>query len=209
MPPRKGTPKDLSAHQALVDDVWTSTVHAFGTGYIFEQRANRLRLRLQILNFVSFVVPVMVGGLVLTYGTKLAQLPAVVSVMGAVGLVQVVVSLWALVAGWVETYGYALRSMEANNALAREYEILVNSAFGASEMSSRFVVLRGQDKVRQAEDGNQGVTEREKRLGMRAALRRYQKPCAGCHKVPVDMKSTACGVCGDFSVWTTQRWGRS
>ena len=59
-------------------------------------------------------------------------------------------------------------------------------------------VLKTENNLRRHIDNQQNVTEKEKRFGMRAALRQYQKQCSACKKVPTTMKPTSCGVCGNF-----------
>jgi mobilome CxxCx(11)CxxC protein len=188
----------------LTNEMWKAAVHAYGTAYIFERRANSLRRLLRVLSFVSFGVPIVIGALVLSYGTNLDTLPVLVGIAGAVGLLQTTVSLWALVAGWVDAYGYAIRSVAANANFAQRYEALTKQSSSAGE-TTRLALLHVEDLARQEEDWKQGITDREKRMGMRAALRKYQMKCAGCHQVPVDMRPTTCGVCGDYGLWPTRR----
>jgi mobilome CxxCx(11)CxxC protein len=59
------------------------------------------------------------------------------------------------------------------------------------------VVVAGDDMQRQ-QDHALGMSDKQLRMGMHAALLRYQRSCASCKIVPSNMKPTRCGVCGDF-----------
>jgi mobilome CxxCx(11)CxxC protein len=140
----------------------------------------------------------LVGLLVLSYG-HFKSLPTVIAVVSAFAIVQTVISLWSIIGGWVAGYSYATASAADNSRLAARYEDL---ASGPPDDPLAFrhdyekLVIR--DEGRQEQDYQQGVKESEKRMGLRAALRKYGRKCAGCEQVPTSMKSTDCGVCGNF-----------
>lgn len=189
---------------------WKPRIDTTGTAYIFEQRAQALRRRLQLLSFIGLVVPLVVGGLALAYGAGFWALPVFIGVGSGIGVAQSVFALWAIQAGWVDAHSYAIRSIAANTELARAYdELAKNPPVDAKERRYRLDVLRTKETAREEEDYKQGITDAEKRMGMRAALRKYQKACDSCHEVPTDMNPTECGVCGGFKlrpVW--QQWFR-
>ncbi len=177
---------------------WDNAVHATGTAHIFERRAKRLRTRLQLISFLGLVGPVLVGALALAYGAGLNALSLIIAMVAGVGIIQIVVSLWSIVAGWVDAYGYATRAISANHNLAGEYEELAKNPGGdIVQLRNLFNVIQAEDKVREEEDYKQAISDKEKRFGMRASLRKYQRVCTGCNKVPKDMTPTECGVCGD------------
>src|SRR6185436_13026554 len=86
---------------ALRSDAWEKAQEAYGTAYIFERRARRLRNQLNILNFVGLAVPVLVGSIVLGYGLGFKPLGWLVPIAIAIAIAQAVVFSWSLVAGWV------------------------------------------------------------------------------------------------------------
>jgi mobilome CxxCx(11)CxxC protein len=179
--------------------------HATATAYIFEVRANRLRRNLNRLTFVGVGVPVAVGAIVLAYGTKLGALDWLVPIALGVGCVQLVVFVWSVVAKWVDCYDNALRAVVTNRSLAHRYESLgKRESLDLSEFESQLELLRVTDAVQEESDYRQGVTDAEKRMGMHALLRHYQRECVGCKKIPTDMKPMECGVCGDYP----KRWVR-
>ena len=48
-------------------EAWDNAIHAFGTSYIFERRLKAARKKLRWLTFLGIAVPVMVGGVVVTF----------------------------------------------------------------------------------------------------------------------------------------------
>ncbi|MFY1658342.1 mobilome CxxCx(11)CxxC protein [Micromonospora sp. WMMD1274] len=197
-PSSEGT---ASEWDALAKEAWNRALHTFGTAYIFEVRARLLRRRLKWLNFVALVVPVIVGGLALGYGAGFPLLGLAVAIGGTVGLVQLTFSTWAIVSGWVESYGYAITSVVDNQRLTQEFKELASNRSISIELARhRYEVLVALDSSRQAQDYSQDIKEQEKRMGMRAALRDRQLACSSCRIVPTSMEPTECAVCGNFKL---------
>lgn len=177
---------------------WDGALHAYATSYIFQRRARTLGTKLNWITYVGFVVPMIVGLLVLSYG-HFKSLPTIIAVAAALVSAQVVVSLWSVIGGWVAGYSYAAASAAANSGLARRYEELAsNPPETLSGLRQEYEKLAIRDEDRQEQDYQQAVKESEKRMGMRAALRKYQRACVVCGEVPTTMRATDCGVCGKF-----------
>ena len=173
-------------------------VHAYATSYIFQRRARTLKKRVQWITYIGFAVPMIVGLIVSAYG-HFKSLPIIIAVAAAIGIGQATISLWAIVGGWVDGATYAATSAAANDLFAARYaELASNPPADIRSFWEQYQVLKTEYRARTDQDFQQGVREAEKHMGMRAALRKYQKACAGCGQVPVDMKATKCGVCGDF-----------
>ncbi|WP_373696240.1 mobilome CxxCx(11)CxxC protein [Actinomycetospora flava] len=185
------------------DDARDRAFHAWATGYIFEKRAQALRKKLQLVSFLGLVVPLVVGGLALSYGVGFSALPVIIIVGSAIGIAQAVVALWSLVATWVEAYDHAVRSAVNNKALTREFEGVARALTihdsAAAEIELR--TLEARDDAQRDLDTRAGVTEPQKREGMRSALLRTQRKCVRCEKIPESMQPTECGVCGDYNNW--------
>jgi mobilome CxxCx(11)CxxC protein len=172
---------------------------AFGTASIFERRTLELRRRLRVLSFMGIVVPVVVGSAALAWGAGFRGLAVLVAIGGGVGLVQVVLSVWSLTAGWVDAHEYANSSVTANQRLYRDYRSLAdNSPSDPREFRLPLGFLIAADDAREEQDNRQGITPAEKRFGMRSALRMFQRACSSCRQVPTSMDATECGVCGNF-----------
>jgi mobilome CxxCx(11)CxxC protein len=147
---------------------------------------------------MGFLVPILIGGLVLSYG-HFKSLPTVIAVASAFAIFQTIVSLWSVIGGWVTGYAYATASAADNAVLAKRYiDLATRRVEDLLVLRHEYEKLAIRDEARQDQDYQQGVSETEKRRGLRAALRQYQRECVGCSKVPLSMESTDCDVCGKF-----------
>lgn len=171
-------------------------IETFGTGYIFRRRADAARRKLRWLAFMGIAVPLSVGGVVTSFGANSPALPYVLALAGVLGIAQLVMSAWALSAKWDDTLAYSLESTTDNNRLATAYDKLAKSP--PPDAATRFEVLEAENAARDASDLKQGVSEREHRMGMRAALRQFKQACDTCKKVPTSMEPTNCDTCGNF-----------
>ena len=187
-----------SVVERIRKDCWDKALFAFGTAWIFEQRASKLKRRLSVLTFLGIVVPAAIGLLYMSsVGVLLKQSFTMILWFALlVGLFQLIGTLWGLVAGWGESYSYAVKSIDSNTRFRFKYEALARHA--PPELEPRFWALLDQDTDRTISDELAGITDQEKRAGMRIALFHYQRKCAGCHRVPKSTEPTRCGVCGDF-----------
>lgn len=189
---------NTNTKEQIRTNCWDRSLEAFGTGYIFETRANRLRYQLRILTFLGIVVPLIAGAIVLTFG-KVALSPFLLIPAGILGITQVVGSLWSLVARWDDAYGYAIESLNSNYRLSNNYQRLAeNPPEKLSELQIQYALIDREDEFRAAEDYKQAISEKEKRKGMRAALRKFRRQCSSCGQVPTSLTPTDCPVCGQF-----------
>jgi mobilome CxxCx(11)CxxC protein len=178
-----------------IQECWDKALHDYGTGYIFEQRANRYRRRLKILNFLGIAVPASAGALFLSFETSLYSIVAPIA--GVLGLAELIGSIWSLTNKWSDIYAYALESMTSNYNLAEDYKRLAKN-HDLSNFSFQFEIIQVRDQIRRDSDYKQGITEDEKRMGMRAALRERQLKCATCDEMPKSMEPSDCDTCGNF-----------
>jgi len=173
-------------------------LECFGTGYIFEQRANKLRGQIRFLTFLGIVIPILIGAIVLNLGKTAVSQP-ILYIAGIFGIIQIIGSTWSLTSGWDDAYSYSIESMNSNHRLSRNYLRLADSPPSEqSELQMQFDLLNQEDQFRSAEDYKQGVSEKEKRMGMCAGLRIFKRSCAGCGMTPTSMKASSCSVCGQF-----------
>jgi mobilome CxxCx(11)CxxC protein len=182
----------------LKHDSRTNRLFAFGTSYVFQHRVVRLGKCLRLLTYAGLLFPLMVGAVALSFGAKFKLLPIAIVIASTILVVQLAVSLWAIIARWVENHAYATESVTANDELARRYDDIMKSSAPYDQLKAQFDVIRADDQNRRTLDGRQNITEKEKNRGMRAALRNYQQPCATCNIVPISMMPTSCPTCGSF-----------
>jgi mobilome CxxCx(11)CxxC protein len=193
-----GDSTDGAAVNSYRSQSWDYAVHTFGTAYVFGHRARQLKRKLHWVNYVGIAVPLLVGSLVLALG-PFQLLPFIIAVAGLVGGAQVAFNLWSIIGRWVEEYAYALTSVAENDRLCRRFcELGAHPPETLRELKQQYSELQLEDSKRREQDHQHGITDAERRMGMRAALRQFQRPCAGCRAVPTSMEPGDCGVCGNF-----------
>jgi mobilome CxxCx(11)CxxC protein len=176
-----------------------SALRCFGTAYIFERRAIPIRKRLRWLTFLGIAGPAALGAVVATFSLGKAALAISVGLVGIIGIGQLILSIWALVAKWDDGLAYYTESKSANYRLADEYAKLMKAqCLAPQEFDMQFKQLETEGRLRTELDQRQDITDQEKRMGMRAGLRQYQRACAGCKTVPVSLRATECEICGKF-----------
>jgi mobilome CxxCx(11)CxxC protein len=180
-------------------DCWDKAIHAFGTAYIFEQRFSESKKKQRWLVFLGIAVPVLVGGVVIAF-FGIDQLKPFVGgliILAALAsTAQLIVTIWSLVAKWEDQAIYGSESSVENYEISRLYADLAKN--NPADFASKYELLNLRNNIRSAEDGKKEITERYKRMGMRAALRKYQRACVKCTQVPVDMNATECPICGNY-----------
>ncbi|QIX48228.1 mobilome CxxCx(11)CxxC protein [Rhodococcus sp. DMU1] len=189
---------------ALRIQTWNRALEADGTAALFEARSRRLNRRLNALSFAGFGIPIIVG-IVAAIGVSASALELVVIVAAMLGGIQLVWSLWSLIAHWSDKNSHAVQSMMTNRQLAESYtRLATHPPSDVTELQNAFDLIEARDSSQRDSDLAQEITRKERRYGMRSALFTRQKACAGCNVVPTSMKPTKCGVCGDFP----KRWAK-
>ncbi len=170
-----------------------------GTAYILEKRASTIRRKITVLSFLGIAGPASVGAIIGKYSLSAENLRLVLGIAGTIAIIQLLLSIWSLVSGWNQKLAYYLESKSANYRLSGQYEKLINTTtLSGHDFEVEFQTLEREAELRANLDNQHDITDKEKRMGMRYGLRQYQRPCAGCHKIPTTMKPTNCGICGNF-----------
>jgi len=177
-------------------ECWDRALYAHGTARIFEDRARQTARYRRLLTFLGIVVPVAVGGVILSFGTTSGWLPHLLAAAGALSVVQLVSSVWSLTARWDERLAYARESASENYRLSEQFRKL--GADPPSDARLRFEILEVAYQARQAADYKEDVTPEEKRKGYCAGLLRFRRECTQCGRIPGSMKASSCPMCGDF-----------
>jgi mobilome CxxCx(11)CxxC protein len=177
---------------------WNKALEAYGTAYIFEQRAFRVQKRLTMLSFLGIAVPAAMGAVVLSFNLSSSLFNTAVALAGILGLVELLGSIWSLAAGWQESYSYALESLGHNHHLSNRFKNMAQTASEDPAFIQQYELITREDEIRSTNDNKQGISDMEKRMGMRAALRQFQRECAHCGEVPASMEASDCEVCGNF-----------
>lgn len=186
-------------HDRLRQDAWNYALNSYGYGYIYNLRSEKLNRNLNIITFLGILIPVLIGGIVTTYGLTSPLLKYLLIITAPLSIVQLIISVWSVVANWNAAYAYYLETSLDNYNLSSNFEKIgkypPQSANDLKTELDKIIVLR---ENRDRQDNKYSLNEIEKRRGMRYALRKYKRSCAGCDTIPVNMDSSDCGVCGKF-----------
>lgn len=132
----------------------------------------------------------------MAFGANKSLLGPVLVVAGLLSLIQALLALWALTSRWDDTLSYGLESTRANHRLSAQYEQLASQ--GPPDIAARLEILNAATQARVESDIRQGITDAEKRMGMRAGLRQFRRACVGCDRIPISMDASDCNICGNF-----------
>jgi mobilome CxxCx(11)CxxC protein len=117
-------------------------------------------------------------------------------ILGFLGLLQLLMAVWSLVARWDDDRAYSIFATRSNSTLRAEWESVAKAQ--ATHIEAEYNRVQAAEKIIEQEDLTKEISDKEKRYGMRAGLLFYRKACAVCKLVPTSMKPTNCDVCGNF-----------
>lgn len=198
----------MTAKETLYDSLrvecWNNALHQYGYSFIYSERARHKKKLIKAINFLGIIVPVCVGGIVTTYNLSGNILDIVIVIAGTLSFIQLLLSVLSLNYGWDDLYSYYLESSHDNSILSDDYEKLFKnypadySEECLDQLKSEKNKVDLKHSIRTTQDNKYPLTEPEKRKGMRYALRKFRRECAGCEQTPIDVKPTDCPVCGQF-----------
>jgi mobilome CxxCx(11)CxxC protein len=149
-------------------DVKTLKRRAYQTYYIMERKANRLRSRIAVVNYLGLVIPIVTAGLIVLIYDKswfsAWAIQGLTFVGGLLALVQLTIALWALVSKWDDKLARSQETMIRFSRLEHfdpndERQLRkVNDACGSEARMADFLV---------------GVSPKEKARGREEAMIRY------------------------------------
>lgn len=180
----------------LKSEAWNKAFYAHGTTYIFEKRSHKYRIGLRLISFFGIAVPLCIGALIMSFNLRPEVLKYILFIAGVLGVFQLIASLWSIIARWEERYSSAMTAIKRNTDLRNKWERIAKKT--GNILDSEFEALLKEDKEQEILDLDNGITEMEKRLGMRAGLFHYKRPCATCNQVPTSMVASGCDTCGNY-----------
>lgn len=187
------------ATDRVCSDCWKRAIYAHGTGELFLKRSLKYTKLLRALSFFGIVVPLLIGGVVLGFGTHGACLEPLIGIAAFAGVVQLAFSAWSLVYSWADNLEYSLESSAENFDLSLKFrELGAQAESPPDDLMLRVTELKAKDEARQRADTKKGVSEKEMRYAHRAGLRQFGRACDDCGKIPYSMEPTTCPVCGRF-----------
>jgi mobilome CxxCx(11)CxxC protein len=156
----------------------------------------------QVLTFFGVAIPGVVGGIVLANLLHANLLESLIYVAGALGVIQLVFSIWSVVANWPESLEYSATAGAANIHLSNKLKALADqAATPPTDFEVVYTELVAMDEAQNDLDNRRDITDSEKVYGHRAALRQFSLKCTACGETPVSMKKAffpwnRCPVCG-------------
>ncbi len=142
-------------------------------------------------------MPVAVGAIVLSFGANTPALPWMIGVAGVLGALQLIATVWSVVAEWNTNLAYAQESSADNRRLAAHFENLANNP--PSDLADRLAVPKAENLARSNADVKHGLSDGEQHLGLRIGLARYRRRCGACTKIAEPKNPTDCPSCGRVS----------
>jgi mobilome CxxCx(11)CxxC protein len=183
-------------------ELWNRATDAFGTGAMFERRAQRYRRWIDLLTFFGLVFPLAIGLIVAANLLKKASLEAVIYWAGALGAAQVIIFLWSVVASWPDNLEYSSTASADNLHLSSRLKALARESNNPSnDFEVRYREAITLDDCQITHDSKRHISEFEKMFSMRAGLRQFATSCDECGEVPKSMKMpfgghNRCPICG-------------
>jgi mobilome CxxCx(11)CxxC protein len=198
-------PRATPRNEDIAIDCYERAVDACGTGDLFRRRSiDSLRL-IRLVTFFGIAVPVFGFLLLAALGLNWQYASTMMVGMGVFLAIQAVFSVLITVWNVPDSFQYSSESSTDNAWLASKFVDLAKSILNPSpDIEIRYMELKTLDDKRRDMDGKRGLSEKEIRRAHRFGLRQYKRKCSACNIAPTSMKSTSCGVCGDYSLWKTK-----
>lgn len=143
---------------------------------------------------LGVMVPILIGSIVLTYGTGNLTIIAI-WIAGPLGLFQVVLSVLSLTYNWEERRSSYLESTLGNRKLFEGYTLLTEKN---GDITGEYIELLNLDSQQNNQDDKYPFDDHETRIAHRAGLRQVRLKCLECDEIPVSMESTQCNLCGKY-----------
>lgn len=179
---------------------------SYGTIQIFEKRANTLRTLRSWLTFLGIVLPVTVGGVFISFGQSQDLMKVIVLVASVIGILQLILSTWALVAGWDSSYESAIKSVQGNTAIYNKCKRFISCPPNKnSDFFNAYQELSKENETQELIDLTQHISIKERQYAYISSLSYYNRECHACNQNPnSNSRKTKCSSCGQTPVSSTQ-----
>jgi mobilome CxxCx(11)CxxC protein len=189
----------MTIEDQIKKECWDNSFHNLGTSYIFQERVKCYKILIKIITILGLAVPLILGGIVLSYGNKSIVLLIALLIAAPLSILQIALSGISLALGWDDKLAISLESQTDNRIIGEEFEKLAKfPPNNIDEFRMQFEIIKIKDQSRKNQDDKISFSNREIRKGMRYALWIRQKECATCKIIPVAMTPTNCKTCGNF-----------
>lgn len=184
----------------LKQECFEKKFYSFGTAKIFERRMKSFSWRLKSITFLGLLLPILIGASVAAFSTEHDWLKNIlIPICGILTITQAVLSLLSLLSlvfKWEDNYSYAISALKINTRLTNDFEKLAKEK--NEKIENDIDRLLFEYERQETEDTSQGISDKEKRFAMRAALFQYKCKCKTCDLEPKKIKPTDCDTCGNY-----------
>lgn len=186
--------------EQLAKECWDRSIYAYGTMTIFRKRSAKLNRWLRGLSLAGIIFPLLIGSVVLSFGTKIDWLEKLlIPLVATFGIAQLIFSVISIVYAWSDEMQFCLDSAAENHDLSIKFkELGALAANPPGDYETRVNILKATDHARQNADMKKNLSEKELRYGHRAGLRSIGRACSECGIVPTSMEPSKCSICGGF-----------
>jgi len=186
---------------SLRHDLNQMAVDCWGTAAVLDARVRKYSRKTKAVNYLGFIAPVLVGAYAIAFTVQAPFLPMLLYVV-AVGLfIQAIASATLIFSGVDRNLRSCLDSSATNKIFAVEArELAKNNTLPAEVFSFMFAELKGKIKAQDTNDERLDFSEQDRKVGLRAGLKRFQLPCGDCGKKPQSEDASSdqshCKSCG-------------
>lgn len=188
--------------QNIIGEVSHLEFLSYGTIQIFERRANRLKSLRAWLTFLGIVLPVTIGGVYLSFGQSEDLMKIIVLFAGFIGVFQLILSTWALVAGWDSSYESSIKSVQGNTTIYNKCKRFISCPpSNDNEFIRVYNEILKDSETQELVDLTQHISNKEKKFAYISSLRYYDRDCHACEQNPNGFnKHKKCPSCGQKKV---------
>ena len=184
----------------VINDAWDNSLHSFGKSYIFSKRARFYMRWIRFVTILGIIVPVTIGATASGYGFNSYILKETITISIPLAILQLIISVFSLVNNWSDNLTYSIEASNDYNNLSDGFKKIAKSyTKNLTELSHQYEIINTKYTSRNDQDTKYVISERERRQGMRYALREFKRQCIGCNEIPVSLESTECSVCGRYN----------
>jgi len=180
-------------------------VECFSMASILEKKIRGIERTNKILDFTGILFPIGGAGVAAfnigELADKLGQLnitsPPIITAVFIFTIVQTIISAYSRAFKLSENYPIYVNSKTANYKNAEKYRNIWNKYDeDENKYAKQLEEVNALNEIQQEQDYKISLTEKEKRYGLRHALREYKIICEKCRKVPEINNPSNCDVCG-------------
>ena len=189
----------MTKSQQNISDSWDRSLYCYGTAYILQYKIKWISILNTIIKFIGLAIPLVIGGVVISFGYEKNLMPVLLIILGVLSIIQLVVSLWALVDGWDKKIEIYTESKLKNAELSDLFKDVAQRYDQDKEKYENiFNELMIKDNIQRTSDNKIHFSDKEKRKGLRAGLYQFQRKCLSCNQIPKSLKASNCEICGNF-----------